>query len=154
MKKPRIRTSAKLGSPRPWFIVATACFLVMLVTAVIDARFILNSDKVTGTVVRLDESLDQGKTYYSPEFTYTLPNGKTYTGVSTSGSYPPRYAVGQAIALRYDRTRPSDVKIDSIWELWSFPLWSAIMGALSTILAYFLKSRTATRSSVAVLAAR
>lgn len=149
MPTKRIHTSVQLGSPKPWIIVAVVAFLVAGFFAAFSARFVSRSTTAPGTILSLEESTSDGKTYYIPQFSYVADNGRTYNSISNSGSTHPGYTAGQTIRVRYERANPANVKIDSFEELWGMPTIFALAGLGSFLLSLFLK-RAAQRKAAAM----
>ena len=44
------------------------------------------------------------------------------------GSTPPRYDVGERVAVRYPPGDPSAAVLDEFWALWFFPMLAAMIG--------------------------
>ncbi|HSL43171.1 MAG TPA: DUF3592 domain-containing protein [Anaerolineales bacterium] len=94
----------------------------------------------TGTVVRLDErsSGDGGCCTYVPVVDFQVQD-RIYTFEGDNASYPPAYAVGEQVEVRYDPNNPNSAQIDSLLERWIFPVIiipTMIMAAL--ILNFFM----------------
>jgi hypothetical protein len=148
-KRITITRSKQLSSPTPWIIVAVVALVAAALLAAWTARFVSRSTVTAGTILSLEETTSDGKTYYVPQFSYIADNGRTYNSISNSGSNPPAYTVGQTIRVRYERTNPANVEIDSFWELWGMATIFALAGLASFILSRFLK-KAAQRKAAAV----
>lgn len=74
-----------------------------------------------GIVVAMDESNSDGTTTYSPIVEYQV-NGQTYRFDSNNSTYPPQYAVGDRVAVRYAQDDPSTAQIDAWSERWLMPV--------------------------------
>jgi Protein of unknown function (DUF3592) len=140
VKPPRIHTSAQLSSPAPWFIVACVALVVALGFTVFTARFISRSTVTTGTVTGLNEDNGENGKTYTPEYTFTAQDGRTYNGTSSSSSSSPDYAVGQAIPIRYDQSNPIRNRIDSFGNLWGFPAFAILFSALFAVLGFVMRA--------------
>jgi hypothetical protein len=86
------------------------------------------SISIQGRVVSLQSSEDEnGRALYTPLFTYTDAAGVVRQGRSNSSSSAPGYAIGDPIPLRYDPQNPSDIRVDSFWSFWIWPMICAFI---------------------------
>jgi Protein of unknown function (DUF3592) len=154
VKPPRIHTSAQLSSPTPWFIVACVAIVVALGFTVFTARFVSRSIVTTGTVTGLSEDNGENGKTYTPEYSFTAQDGRTYSGTSSSSSSSPAYAVGQTIPIRYDQSNPIRNRIDSFGNLWGFPLAFILASALSAALGFVMRAARRRKAQPAAIAAK
>jgi len=97
------------------FVIGFMCWA--LYQGFVAFRAETNGETTEGHVSRL-EPRDGGTFRAVIEFEV---DGKTYTFNDTSSSYPPRFDLGETVAVRYDRTNPNFAQIDSALPLWLFP---------------------------------
>ncbi len=154
MKSPKVNTSVKLGSPTPWFIAASIALVFALGMAAITARFVGRSTVVTGTVTGLSEASGDHGTTFAPEYSFTTQEGRAYNGISSSGSNPPAYAVGETIRVRYDKAFPSNNKIDTFWSLWGFSILFALAGGFFAVLGQVMRAAKRRKAQAPSIAAK
>ncbi|HVR96371.1 MAG TPA: DUF3592 domain-containing protein [Thermoanaerobaculia bacterium] len=121
-------------------------------------RFLGNAVSAEGTVVELVRSVSSrsgrrsgsSKTY-RPVVQFTTADGRPIEMVSSVGSNPPAYSVGERVGVWYDPTRPEDAKLAGFLSLWFLPLLFTGIGAvfasigLGIALAARAKARRAAR---------
>lgn len=84
-----------------------------------------------GTVIDLERhSGSKGKSIYSPEIEFTTAGGETLRIVYSGGSNPPAYSIGEKVNIVYSKDNPEDIVIDSIFEIYGFPIIAALAGAV------------------------
>jgi len=95
------------------------------------ALFFSKAEATTGTVVELRESRFSNTTRRGkyPVIELSTPGGqrRRFEGGS---SYPPKYRVGEPVAVVYDPADPKDARVDSFTELWLFPTLAGGLAAL------------------------
>jgi Protein of unknown function (DUF3592) len=153
VKPPRIRTSAQLSSPTPWFIAAGIALVVALGITAFTARFVSRSVVVAGTITGLIESSGDNGATFAPEYSFTTQEGRAYQGLSNSGSNPPKYSVGQAIRVRYDPAAPSHNRIESFGNLWGFPLSAFFFSLFFAALGFVMRAAKRRKSQAAAASA-
>jgi len=87
-----------------------------------------SADGTITDVVLVHDYQDQSDTY-RPVFTFKTSDGITHRVQSESGSSPSSYQVGQRVNVVFDPKAPDDAKINSIGQLWTFPLVFVGIGA-------------------------
>ena len=100
--------------------------------------FVKNSVAVTGTVIGVSVSYSDNSTTYKPTISYVDAEGNKQTGrtfLSSSGYNFPR---GSKIDILYDTRTPSDIRIDSWFALWGFPMIFLGVGLLLAFIAVFV----------------
>ncbi len=93
-------------------------------------RFIRESVRGYGEVVRLQESIDDGSPIYAPVVRYTAADGLARQFVHHTASRPPSYTVGQQVEIRYRRERPADARMAGGFSLYLGTIISALIGAV------------------------
>jgi hypothetical protein len=78
-------------------------------------------EKTIGTVVKMREvpPTDNSGETYAPVIEYTDAGGRKFVYESKNSSDPPAYVVGEKVNIRYDKSDPEDVFIDTFWGKWS-----------------------------------
>jgi len=93
--------------------------------------FIHRAEAATGTitdVLFVHGDQDQSDTY-RPVFTFKTADGLAHRVQSDVDSSPSNYQIGQRVSVVYSPNAPDDAKIDSIGQLWFFPLLFVSIGA-------------------------
>lgn len=73
--------------------------------------------------VKLDEDDSEGVQHAYPVFQFVdQKTEEEITVLSSRGSYPPEYHVGQEVDILYDPENPHDAKIKSFSDIWGGPL--------------------------------
>lgn len=109
--------------------------LVAAGTTVSTERFLSKCLPAQGTVTALRTVVD-AKTHsetYAPVFTFTTKKGQSYTIHSGSSSNPPGFTVGETVRVLYDPEKPTDARIDTLWQIWVFPIVFSILGGPLTL---------------------
>lgn len=101
-----------------------------------NASFLGNSQRATGTVVRLvAKRSSRGMTLYHPRVSFVAPrDGRTVTFTSRTGLWPSPFSVGQKVAVAFETAAPETAKIVSFWTLWFLPGCMIGLGLLALIL--------------------
>ncbi len=94
------------------------------------AKFIRGSQEAEGMVVELETHGSSGERYYHPVVEFTTPEGERVRFVSSFGSRPPAYDVGESVTVLYPEGSPREAKIKSFWSLW---LGTVIAGGLGVL---------------------
>ncbi|GHB68865.1 DUF3592 domain-containing protein [Persicitalea jodogahamensis] len=93
-------------------------------------EFLKNSVVVDGVVSDLDSrSSKNGRTYY-PVITYRGAGGREQTFVSSVGSSPASYEIGESVRVRYEAGKPSTAVIAAFWEIWGIVSIAAGLGLI------------------------
>jgi len=100
--------------------------------------FVERGVAVRGEVVDLawERSISgsSGSGVYHPIVKYTTTAGEQRTFRSMNGSSPPRYRVGEAVDVLYDRTNAADARIASFWSLWLIHIVFGVLGAVFSLI--------------------
>jgi len=101
----------------------------------------LSAQKAQGGVAENRESTDSDSTFYYPVVEFSTPDGQRHRFISSVGSSPPSFEVGQRVPVLYRKGTPEDASIDTFGEqhgaalFWStFGLFFILPGAIP---AYF-----------------
>jgi hypothetical protein len=108
-----------------------ALFLVGLGFAIQNWSFLRHAEAADGTVtdvVLVHDYQDRSDTY-RPVFTFKTRDGATYRVQSEAGSAPSHFQVGQQVDVIFDPKTPDAAQINSIGQLWIFPLVFIGIGA-------------------------
>ncbi len=95
-------------------------------------QFLGRAVSAQGTVVELVRSRSSDSTTYRPVVQFTTSDGRPVEMVSSVGSNPPSYSVGETVQVWYDPAHPEDAKLAGFFSLWFLPL--LLMG-LGTVFA-------------------
>jgi hypothetical protein len=114
---------------RVFLFTGIGSLLLALCLAIGTVIFIRQAATAQATVVALIEKTDpdEGNIDYFPQFTFSTPDGTSFTINSNNGTNPPEFKRGQQVNVLYDRANPSNARIDSFVQLWLLPL---IFGSL------------------------
>jgi hypothetical protein len=104
------------------------------------AKFKKTAVEAQGTVIELKEggSVSYRHTVYFPIIRFADTAGQEHTLYFNSGSYPPKYAVGDHVSVLYDPANPNEAKVNSFGHLWLFPIILGIIGGLDLLTGLFL----------------
>jgi len=121
------------------FLVLGSGFLVMgVVLGLITSNFVENGRQAQATVVSLQAvSGDNGVTY-APVFQYSGADGREHTVTSHASSSPAGFSVGERVNILYSSKDPEDARIDTLWQLWGFPLIFCPLGGLFALVGAIL----------------
>ena len=89
--------------------------------------------QVPGTVVELESDWDDGSTTYFPVVAFTTLEGRNVTFTASTGSNPPAFEPGEAVAVLYDPQDPQDAVIDAFFSLWFGPIIVGFMGLVFSL---------------------
>ena len=110
--------------------------------------FVSHSVATTGKVTAEDEREEtdsdgkkESRSY--AVFSYQDGSGKTYTATSGVGEKMASYAVGDAVAVRYSKSDPSNAKIATFGQLWGIPLLVFATGLVLWAGGKFLRKKEA-----------
>jgi hypothetical protein len=85
------------------------------------------SEHGQGVVVDLSGTGSQ-----APVIRFTTPDGTEHTFTDSLASKPPRYRLGDQVAIRYATADPADAIVDSFISLWFVPTVIGILGVAAT----------------------
>jgi hypothetical protein len=112
--------------------IFTAVGLCTLFGALMDynstVSFLEDAVSVEGTVVALQESRSDGSATYKPVVAFVDGNGQTVEYISSVGSSPPSYDVGEIVEILYSPKNSQDAIINSFFELWGSVVIMTTMG--------------------------
>ncbi len=91
--------------------------------------------RVVELVERESGSGKRGSVTYSTRFTFTACDGRTYTVTSGTGSNPPAYELGEALAVLYPEADPAEAVENTFMGLYFVPLMLALMGLVDVLVA-------------------
>lgn len=114
---------------RVFAVVAAVLLIITVVLAVREQRFRAASVTATGTVTevvavgtRCDDEDEDGtsselgardcQTVFAPRVRFPTADGGTRTFLSGTASWPPEYAVGDTVAVRYRPSDPGSARVD------------------------------------------
>jgi len=81
-------------------------------------EFVDHSTVADGIVTDLESSSSKNGRTYRPVVNFRDSGGQEQTFVSSMGSSPASYEVGESVKVRYEPGKPSMAVIDSFWEVW------------------------------------
>jgi hypothetical protein len=99
-------------------------FILGIGFAVQNWFFINRAEATTGAITEvllIHGDQDQSDTY-RPVFTFKTADGFAHQVQSDVDSSPSNFQIGQRVNVVYSPKAPDDAKIDSIGQLWFFPL--------------------------------
>jgi hypothetical protein len=105
-------------------MLVVACCLYFNVRA-----FLGTAERAEGTVIALRRQHSSDSTTFVPVVRFQLRTRRVEFD-SGAGSNPPRYTVGDKVAVLYQPANPYQAKIDSFFSLWEGPLILAGMGSV------------------------
>ncbi|MBT1175187.1 DUF3592 domain-containing protein [Bifidobacterium sp. LC6] len=113
------RKTRSSKSDKSWILICGLFSIVGAIMLVVNIMSLVNeiqlrrdcTELTDGIVTQLvlnpaDESDDDSSDTWTPVFRYSV-NGQTYEQRFSISSSPPKYKVGQAVAILYDPTNPS-----------------------------------------------
>jgi uncharacterized Tic20 family protein len=93
-------------------------------------NFLNKAEKTHGTVLEIVERRTSDGTMYYPVYSFVDIYGTEHKIYSKSGSYPPRYDVGDPISILYDPENPKEIKMDSFVSLWMGTIVAGVLGII------------------------
>ena len=115
-----------------------------------EASFLGRAERTTGTVVDLYRSIhDEGGNSYCPVFQFTAGDGGVVSYRGNVCASPPRYKVGDRVALYYDQGNVKHVQIDNFWSKYVGVFVLGVIGAPFTLVGLWglLADRTPSRAA-------
>lgn len=99
------------------------------------AEFERHSQTAEGKVVAIEEHGTSGERYYHPVVEFTTRDGARERFVSSFGSRPAAYDVGESVTVLYPEGSPREAKIKSFWSLWLGVVIAGGLGAVFVLMA-------------------
>jgi hypothetical protein len=96
------------------------------------STFLEEAITAPGTVVDLVASHSRDSTTYRPSVEFTSRSGAPASFVSSTGSNPPSYSVGQKVEVLYRPTNPRDARINDFFTLWG---GATVLGGMGFVFA-------------------
>ena len=97
-------------------------------------EFLQTATTTEGTVVELKQRVstddNKKKVSYAPVVTFVTGTGKKIEFLSTAGSNPPAYTVGQKVEVLYLPADPRNARIHDFISLWGIELILGLAGAI------------------------
>ena len=101
----------------------SALFIILgILLAIRSYLFTEKAIKSQGTIIKLVENHSDGKTLYSPVFTFIDNKGKKHKIFSSTSSYPPIGEVGDTIEILYDPNNPKHAEENCFFNIWGIAL--------------------------------
>lgn len=108
--------------------------LIALGFGIYSLHFTLAAARTNGTVIEMQSEVekqdDSTITSYAPTFRFQDAAGVQHTVSSSFFQSPPGFHVGDAVVVLYLPNHPQTAHIDDFWELWGFPAFGGILGAV------------------------
>ena len=96
-------------------------------------EFLKTATTAEGTVVELKKSVStenqKTKVSYAPVVTFIPGTGKKIEFLSSVGSNPPAYKIGEKVEVLYLQANPRNARIHDFTSLWGMELLLGLMGA-------------------------
>lgn len=102
--------------------------------------FIYNANTAEGTVINVISEMSDGSVTYWPEVQFKTKSGEVKTFVSSLGSAPPAYDIGDKVKVLYSYDSKLNAEINSFSSIWFGSLFMFFMGAafiMFFIIGYF-----------------
>ena len=119
-------------------LLAIGMLLVLLAVAfgVSRAGFLSGAERTTGTVVAVQERLDDRvssrrvtpQSTFAPVVTFRDAGGRSHRFTSATGFYPPRHHVGDEVDVLFERDDPAGATLADFWSLWLVPMVFGVLG--------------------------
>jgi hypothetical protein len=122
----------KLLKALPYFFLAIGLilFTLALLLAWNTRQFRRAAAVAEGVVIENVWTSTTDSWVYCPKIRFQTAAGRTVAFVSTTGSQPAAFQVGQSVRVLYDPERPDRAGIDTFWEQW---LASVVLGILGVV---------------------
>jgi len=97
-------------------------------------HFLQSASRAQGTVTRFFDRMDRytNKIYY-PVYEFQDARGNEYEIVSSAGSYPLAYQIGDTVTMLYLPNHPNDATPGTFLEIWFWPVLVACFGFLKLV---------------------
>ena len=115
------------------FTVVGAILLVIGLIQILQTQIFLDESLETkGVVIDLHWKYDsEGSAFAYPVFQFVDERtGEEITVVSTQGSNPPSYSIGQEVYILYDPQNPHSAVIKSFWNIWFMSIILTSLGCI------------------------
>jgi len=99
------------------------------------SNFVANAHEVSGTVIDVSVTNNEGTIIYKPTISYIDINGTKQTGQTFLSSSSYNFPRGTKINILYDPGDPSTVRMNSWFGLWGFPAIFLGVGILLAVIA-------------------
>lgn len=125
------------------FATVGGLFLVLGIAFAFSSRNLVNNGlRADGEVVDLIAiaSKSEGKTTgwtWHPKVRFVDETGRTITFISSSGSKPPAYNIGERAEVIYHKGKSHDAVMYNFFSLWGIPLIGAGLGLIMFIIGIF-----------------
>ncbi len=110
-------------------------------------EFNKNAMPVTGWVVDVSAHYNDGSTTYKPTISYIDENGFKQTGQTNMSSSSYNYPRGAEVNILYDTRNPGEVRINTWFSLWGFPLIFLGVGIVLAIVAVVVSRNMGKRAA-------
>ena len=133
-------------------LIGTLFFVIGLAIYLNTRAFIASSIQAEGLVIDMIARRSDGETTYAPKVEFVAENGETYTFVSSLGSSPPTFRVGQSVGVRYQGDDPDRARVKGFVSNWVMPLAFSFFGLVFGSFGYtFIFYRARRQRLIAVL---
>jgi|GEM_PF-577192 len=68
---------------------------------------------------------------------FTMPDGQKTQFISTTGTNPPLYNIGQQVEVIYPKDSPAKAEINDAWSLWGLPIGLGVLGTIFLVIDVF-----------------
>ena len=118
-------------------------------------NFLQSASRAQGTVTKFFDRMDRytNKIYY-PVYEFQDAQGKDYEIVSSAGSYPLAYQIGDTVTMLYIPNHANDATPDTFLEIWFWPIFVACFGflkfvvGLGILLFFYIVKRSRLRNAI------
>lgn len=110
-------------------------------------EFNKNALPVTGSVVDVSAHYNDGSTTYKPTISYIDENGYKQTGQTNMSSSSYNYPRGAEVNILYDTRNPGEIRINTWFSLWGFPLIFLAAGIVLAISAVVVSRNMGKRAA-------
>ena len=102
-------------------------------------KFLEKASTAEGTVIEhsrhsINDNKNRSAPVYYPVVQYKTAEGKAEEFISSTGSNPPDYDVGDKVKVFYDPLKPKHAKINYFVDIWLLPLILGFIGTIFTTL--------------------
>ncbi|MFL9453844.1 MULTISPECIES: DUF3592 domain-containing protein [Nostocales] len=119
--------------------VGTILSVAGIVNGLNTRSFVSQAIPAQGTVVNLirrfstDSDGEVSELYY-PMVRFTTKSGQERIFESNTGSYPPRFSLGQQVEVLYNSQNPNSVNINSFFSLWGVTFVLTALGSVFLVI--------------------
>jgi hypothetical protein len=142
---PRYRWIDVVGSGirvigQAWLVCGVVGLLAAGGFGIYQAIWLARSVPAEGTIVAIlpihDPNLSTPT--FAPRFMFRGEGGQSYTVTSSVRATANKFAVGEAVRVRYLRGAPSTARLDRFREMWLVPVVCASLGGFCLAIGYLL----------------